>query len=305
MRALDRVPHAGRRRLERALGIARDRDALAELRQGHARLFGLSRDLPRLDLDGLHVPLHAGVLLPRTLDVFLAREALGQAGLHRARELADLLPERGELGTQGRDLGLTHLDDRGQTLHFRLQLAQLTLARQQRMLRRARGLITAAVEPPGRAEDFPARRDVRRDDAVTPPEALRLVQVLDDRDLAEQMMNQARRGGAHAPGDPANTVVARDGVGRRRQMLERKERRRPERVIVQVRDGRARVLEPLDDHPLEPLAQYRLDGALHAGGHFEEIGHGADDAVQRVAAAVGEDGAHAGPITFARALELG
>src|SRR5207249_4470354 len=98
----------------------------------------------------------------------------------------------------------------------------------QRMLRRARGLITAAVEPPGRAEDFPARRDVRRDDAVTPPEALRLVQVLDDRDLAEQMMNQARRGGAHAPGDPANTVVARDGVGRRRQMLERKERRRPE-----------------------------------------------------------------------------
>ena len=76
-------------------------------------------------------------------------------------------------------------------------------------------------------------------------------------------------------------------------------------MLVQVGDGGARVLEPLDDHPLQALAEHRLDGALHAGRDLEQIGDGADDAGQRVTAAVGEDRAHTGAVAFARALELG
>src|SRR5439155_5297061 len=172
--ALDRVPHPGDRGLERALGVSRDRDALAEPRQGRGCLVRLARDLARLRLDRLDVSLHARVLLPRPLDVLVARETLGLARLHGARELADLLPKRRELGSERRDLALARLDDRGEPLDLRLQLAQLPLAGQERVLRLARRPRPAAVEPAGRAENLAARRDVRRDHAVTAPEPLRL-----------------------------------------------------------------------------------------------------------------------------------
>jgi hypothetical protein len=70
-------------------------------------------------------------------------------------------------------------------------------------------------------------------------------------------------------------------------MLERQERCRAEGVVVQIGHGRARVLEPLDDHPLQALAQHGLDGAFHPGRDFEEIGHGDDDPVTLIATPVG------------------
>ena len=217
--------------------------------------------------------LHPGELLPRPFDVLVAGEALGQARLHRTRELADLLAQDRELGAERRDLGLACLDDRREPLDLRLQLAQLPLARQEGMLRLARGPRTAAVEAAGRAEDLATRRDVRRDHAVTAPE------LLGDGDLAEKMMNEVRSRRADMAGDPAGAVVGRARIGRRRQMLERKERRRAKRVIAQIGHGRARVLEALDHHPLEPLAQHRLDRALQPGRNLEKIGDGPHNAV--------------------------
>jgi len=76
-------------------------------------------------------------------------------------------------------------------------------------------------------------------------------------------------------------------------------------VVVQVGDGRPRVLESFHDHPLEPLAQHGFDGALHPGWDLQEIRDGTDHAVQRGAPALGEYGTDPGPVTLARALELG
>jgi hypothetical protein len=87
------------------------------------------------------------------------------------------------------------------------------------VLRLARSLVAAAVEAAGRAEDFPARRDVGRDHTVTAPEPLRLVQMLDDRDLAEEVVDEADGRRADVPGDPAHTVIRRCRIRRRRQML--------------------------------------------------------------------------------------
>src|SRR5215471_16331444 len=284
--ALDRVPDSSERSFQRALGLARDLTGLA--------------------LDRLDVALHAGMLLPGSLDVLVPRETLGQARLHGARELADLLAERRELGPERRDLVLAGLDDRGEPLDLSLQLAQLPLAGQQRMLALGRRPRPAAEEPAGRAESLAARRDVGRDHAVATPELLRLVQMLDEGDLPQQMVNEARHRRANVTGDPAHAVVVvRARVGPRREMLERQEGRRAERVLVQIGHGRPRVREPLDDDPLQPLAQHRLDSALHALRHLEQVGDRAHDAGERLAPAVGEHRADAGAVAFPRTLELG
>src|SRR5437867_3915664 len=71
----------------------------------------------------------------------------------------------------------------------------------------------------------------------------------------------------------------------------------------EVLDRRTRVLEPLDHHPLEALAQNRLDRALHAGRHLEEIRHRPHDARQRRRAPLLEHGAHARAVALAGAFE--
>src|SRR5438093_876867 len=71
----------------------------------------------------------------------------------------------------------------------------------------------------------------------------------------------------------------------------------------EVLDRRTRVLEPLDHHPLEALAQNRLDRALHAGRHLEEIRHRPHDARQRRRAPLVEHGAHARAVALAGAFE--
>src|SRR5262245_54215509 len=113
------------------------------------------------------------------------------------------------------------------------------------MLGVARGARGPAVEAAGRAEHLAAERDVRGDDTVATPELLGLVEVLDDRDLTEQVMDEARRGRADVTGDPPDAVAGRTGVGRSRQVIERQKGRRAERMVVQVRDRRASVLEAL------------------------------------------------------------
>ena len=109
-----------------------------------------------------------GVLWPGPLGV-LCRPTDARPGAP-ARELSDLLLERPELGSERRDLGLPCLDNRRKPLNLRLELTQVPLAGQERVLRLTRSLVTAAVKAAGRAEDFPARRDVGRDHTVAAPE---------------------------------------------------------------------------------------------------------------------------------------
>src|SRR2546427_762668 len=112
LRALDRVPHPGGRRLERPLGVARDGDALREPHERRARLVGLSRDLLRLDLDRLQVALHPRVLLRRPLEILVAGEPLRHARLHRAAQPGELLAESRHRGQERGDLGLPGIHDR-------------------------------------------------------------------------------------------------------------------------------------------------------------------------------------------------
>ena len=93
LRGLDRLAHAGDGGVEHALRVARHRDALREPRQRRPGLFGFAGDLPRLELDRLHVTAHPVVLLHRPLEVLLAGEPVGQTRLHRLPEPGNALAE--------------------------------------------------------------------------------------------------------------------------------------------------------------------------------------------------------------------
>src|SRR4029450_4241339 len=62
-------------------------------------------------------------------------------------------------------------------------------------------------------------------------------------------------------------------------------------------------LETLDDHPLEPISEHRLDRFLEAVRDLQEIGHRADHAAQLAGAVAREHGPDAGTIALALPLE--
>ena len=94
------------------------------------------------------------------------------------------------------------------------------------MLDIGRRSLAPAVEPSGRAEHLADRRDIRRDDAVPPPERFRLVEVVDDRDLSKEVVDEAQARRTHAPRHPADSMLVRRRARRRGQVLERQERGR-------------------------------------------------------------------------------
>src|SRR5947209_18217877 len=94
--------------------------------------------------------------------------------------------------------------------------------------------VSAAVQAAGRAEDFASRRDVGRYDTVLTPQCLGLVEVVDDRHLREEMMDQVRRIRADAPGHPAAAIVVRPRPAGDWQVLERQEGRGPQAVVAEI-----------------------------------------------------------------------
>ena len=121
----------------------------------------------------------------------------------------------------------------------------------------------------------------------------------------EQMAHQLRSRAAHEairPGDLAFVVRGfRGSFGG--QSLERDEGGGACALPLQIREGSARMLEPLDDDPLETIAEHSLHRRFEAGRAFEEIGHRAHHTRYRRARLGGEERPHAGAVAFALAFE--
>ena len=90
----------------------------------------------------------------------------------------------------------------------------------------------------------------------------------------------ARLRAAHEPGRPAHLARILRKRHRRGQRLERQERGRAGAFPLQVAERGPRVLEALDHHPLQPIAEDRFHCLLEAVRHLQEIGDGADHAAQ-------------------------
>ena len=91
--------------------------------------------------------------------------------------------------------------------------------------------------------------------------------------------------------------------GRRRQRLERQERRRAGILAAEVAERGPRVLEALDHDPLQAVAEHGLHRHLEPGRYLEQVGHGADHAGELGRRPVGEDRAHARAVALAVPLE--
>src|SRR6266513_1284887 len=142
---------------------------------------------PRVRAHRLEMALHPLVLARRLLEVLLARESFGLARAHGLVEPCDALPRPRHLRPERGRARLRPLDLRREPAHLDLELTELALAREQRVLHVRRRGGAAPVEPARRAQDLARGRDVGRHHAVAPPERLRLIEVLDDRHLAEEV----------------------------------------------------------------------------------------------------------------------
>ena len=208
---LESVADSANRALVRGFRLACRRDALLESGQHRPCLVGLPGHLAGFDAHGLGVPVFAFVLTDRLFQIFLTGDALGLA-------LADCLLALGDAHAQRRDIsfglgdrGLRDPHRLGQFADLLVQLPQLAFAGQQRVP----GLAAprTAAQSPRRRQHLAVRRDVRRADTVPPPEGLRLIQMIDDRNLAEQEVDEALARRRNATSDPAHTVVLGQRVG--------------------------------------------------------------------------------------------
>jgi hypothetical protein len=303
LRGLDGAPEAGDGRLVGRLRLPGGRDALLESLQHGRGLAQLGGHLPRLQADGLEVSAHALVLPDRLLQVLLARHPGRLARVdflleerHPGPERRGLGPEPGRLVLRRADLGLQPTD-------LVLQLADLALPGQERALPRLFGIATAPAQAPGGAQHLARRGHVGGHGAVPPPERLGAVEMLDHRHPAQQVVEQARRDGADAAGNPAHAVVLGQRA-RGRQVLEGQEGGRAGGPLLEVGQRRARLLEALHDHPLEALAQHGLHRPLEVRGYVDQVGHGPHDALHRGRSVLGEQRTDAGAVALARALQL-
>src|SRR4030095_3366050 len=119
----------------------------------------------------------------------------------------DLLSTQYDGGAERDDLGLSPVHDSREPLDLAFEITQLALTRQQRMLVTDRGAAPAAVKAAGRPEDFSTLRDVGRHNPVPAPPRFRLVEMVDDRHLAEKVIDQVRHCRADAAAYPVRAVV--------------------------------------------------------------------------------------------------
>ena len=137
-------------------------------------------------------------------------------------------------------------------------------------------------------------------------QALRRAEVAHHDDRAEQVRDQARvaRGDERLRQPHHARVRADVGLRAPVEPVERQERRLPAAGAAEVAERRLRGLERLHHHPLEPLAQRRLDGALELPRHVEEVGDRAHDAAEARLAGRREDRLHALGVAGPLGLEL-
>ena len=127
---LDRLSEPRHPRLVGGLGVSRKGDPLLELGERPVGLLGLQRDLPRLHLDRLAMPVDPVVLPRRLLEVLLAGEPLRLSRMEGPLDLSDLPADRRHLGLEPRHSFLCLVQVRRDTPHLVVELAQPALARE-------------------------------------------------------------------------------------------------------------------------------------------------------------------------------
>src|SRR5207245_1911203 len=114
---LDRLSEPRHPRLVGGLGVSRKGDPLLELGERPVGLLGLQRDLPRLHLDRLAMPVDPVVLPRRLLEVLLAGEPLRLSRMEGPLDLSDLPADRRHLGLEPRHSFLSLVQFRRDTVH--------------------------------------------------------------------------------------------------------------------------------------------------------------------------------------------
>ena len=306
LRPLDRGTEGRHHRLVAVLGLSGEGDARLEPLEEAVSLRALTRDLRELGLEGGPVAVQTLVLAVGLLHVLFAGEASRLARVDRLRERGQPLAEPGDLRLEhgGRRLRLGELPlEAGDVV---AEVAPRAFAQEERGLRGLARLARprAAPEPAHRREHLARRGHVGGHDAVSAPQALGVVEIVDDRDAAEQVVQQRRARRPDGARRPAHAIlVVRDGA-RRRQGLDRDEGRRARALAREQRHRLAGVLEALDHDPLEPLAEHGLDRRVESDRHLQQVSHGADDSGQARGARLGEHRPHAGAVALPRTLEL-
>ena len=159
-----------------------------------------------------------------------------------------------------------------EALDLRAEVADRALPREERGVAAARG--PPAAEGAGRAQQLAADGHEARAVAVLGVQALGRAEIAHHDDRAEQVGDEARMArGDERLRQPHHARIRADvGLGAPVEPVERQERRLPAVGAAEVAERRLGGLERLHHHPLEPLAQRRLDGALELSGHVEKVG---------------------------------
>ena len=238
------------------------------------------------------------------LEILRRRQPLGLGGLPRGGARALGVVERGDARLRPAPalLGLLHLELQAQDL--RAEVADRALPGEERGVAAARG--PPAAEGAGRAQQLAADGHEARAVTVLGVQALRRAEIAHHDDRAEQVGDQARMArGDERLRQPHHARVRADvGLRSAVQPVERQERRLPAVGAAEVAEGRLGGLERLHHHPLEPLAQRRLDGALELPRHVEEVGDRTHDPSEARLPGGREDRLHAPGVAGPLGLEL-
>ena len=268
-----------------------------------SRLGGLAGDLARLGADRLQVAVHALVLAHRLLEVLLAGQALGLPRLHRLLEAGQARAQRRDLGRRARPTVACSLVHRsGQPRDLVLELAQLPLARQQRL--------RAAPRPPSRRAAGRSATAPRRSASRTSPR--RRCAATAPRPGRGARRRRPGRAGSAAGSASARSRGWRPSAGRPPvgAACRCRRRRRASRAAgTSPSRGRARAASATAARACSNRSttthcsrspEHRLHRPLQPRLDLEEIGHGADDAGERRRRALGEHRPHAGAVALAR-----
>src|SRR3990170_6438910 len=267
----------------------------------------LARELAFLGLECFEMAQHALGLAAGGLDILL----VAQPGrlLSVDGDLQNLLapPQRSDLAVERMESPLGLLGLKSKPAQLLRELAQRPLPPEKRMVIGLPFVVSTAPRhrPAGR-QHFAGPRDIRRHHPVAPPQGLGQVEVSDDSDARKQMPHQLGSRPADQlirPGDVLVVAASFAGAACGSERLESEERRRARAFALEVGQRRARMLEALDDHPLEPVAEHRLQRRLETRRDIEQIRDGTHHAGDGRGRLRRKQRAHPGPVAFALTLE--
>ena len=264
----------------------------------------LPPELGELGSKGFDHDTDPGRLAHDLLDVLRGRQPLDLRALPSGRPgtLALVEGRHARLGATHALLGRLHLALEASDLGA--EIADRALAGEQRGIAAAGG--PAPAESARRAEHLAADGDEARPVAVLGVEALGGAEVPNDDHRAQQVGQQAGvpRADERVP-EPHHARILPDvRVAAAVEPVERQERGLAAPRPSQVAERRLGCLERLHHHPLEPLAERRLDGALELAGDLQQVGDRSHDSPEAGLAGRREHGLDALGVAGSLGLQL-